>query len=57
MNCHIIIDADMNAYLDDDVDAYITISVHLFILWADISKLGQMFFLAHLSDPTLVIAH
>jgi hypothetical protein len=44
MNCHIIIYADVDAYMDDDVDAYITISAHLFILWADISKLGQIFF-------------
>jgi len=49
MNCHIIMDAymdhDVDAYMNDDMEAYITIVGHLF-LWAEISKLGQMFFLA-----------
>ena len=42
----------MDGYVDDvdtydDMAAYFTISAHLF-MWADISKLGQMVFLAHL---------
>jgi len=47
MNCHIIMDAymdhDVDAYMNDDMDAYVTIAGHLF-MWAEISKLGQMFF-------------
>jgi len=38
-------DDDVDAKIDDDMDAYITIAGHLF-MWAEISKLGQMFFLA-----------
>jgi len=47
MNCHIIMDAyvdaymdhDVDAYMNDDMDAYVTIAGHLF-MWAEISKLG-----------------
>jgi len=53
MNYHVIMvayvdsymDHDVDAYMNDDMEAYITIVGHLF-LWAEISKLGQMFFLA-----------
>ena len=32
MNCHIILDAYVDAYMNSDMDAYITISAHLFII-------------------------
>ena len=51
MNYHVIMvayvdsymDHDVDAYMNDDMDAYVTIAGHLF-MWAEISKLGQMFF-------------